>query len=624
MHYRTAMKLRNILLASLAVLSAVALATGYGTTDRLVSSAFKQLEEEEVASHVHRAKNELVNQLERLNVFLWDWSSWDDTFDFAIDKNEAYRTSNLKRQTFIEQRLAAIIITDGVGRTVFGKAYNEDGSESEPLKKTLTALMAAPETLPAISTDGGRGGFIRINGKPYIFAIRPILTSEGQGRDIGYFLMARHISSQLIQSIADDLVLDMTIHLLPQASSDATVPFDAPGTELPRIEPESENVINGFISITDVFNDPVLIVQVSSDRRILHLGKSVSRLSAISMAVVILITGILIYLILQTRVLSRLERLNSQVQRIRTSGKTERVHISGNDELTQLAYSVNRMLERLETDQLKLNQAHSELEGKVAERTRELEQANRELKSLDLAKNHFLSATSHELRTPLTAIHGFVKLMERTFKKHFRPHLKERTELAEKISKHLTNYTVVHNETERLGRLIGDMLDLNKIEAGKIIWREEEAAPGQIVNRAAKAISGLIEANGAVELLVDIEPDLPLVRVDKDRLHQVMINLLNNSVKFTRNGYIKISARKKSDGVQFSVSDTGKGIRSKDIPRLFELFYQADRGNREQPSLGTGIGLAICKEIVEHYGSRIEVESEPRKGSAFRFTIPSL
>lgn len=626
MDYRKDMKLRNILFASLGMLAVIVLSVGYATTNRLVSDAFQQLEEEEITSHVLRARNELLNQLQRLDLFLWDWSSWDDTFDFAIDGNDTYRTSNLMPLTFQEQKLAAIIINNGKRKTIFGKAYNEDGSENEQLNQYLRNIIVHPETLPAISDTGGRGGFILVGGKPYIFSVRQILTSKGGGNNIGHILMARYISPQLVESIAEDLVLDMTVFVEGQMSLDLPESTDEnPGAApVPTIIPESEDIIKGFITIENIFNKPALIIQVSSDRRIMNLGNSVSQLSAISMAVVILIAGIVIFIILQKRVLSRLERLNSQVQRIRISGHTDKVHINGSDELAQLAYSVNMMLERLESDQRELSEAHDELEDKVADRTQELQQANKELKSLDITKNHFLSATSHELRTPLTAIHGFVKLMERDFKKHFRPHLEQLPELTDKVAKHLTNYTVVHNETKRLGTLIGDMLDLNKIEAGKIIWRDEAVAPGKIVNRAAKSISGLIESSGAVELLVDIEPQLPHVYVDRDRLHQVLINLINNAVKFTEDGYIKISARKASGGVQFSVSDTGKGIRSSDIPRLFELFYQADRGNSEKPSLGTGIGLAICKEIVEHYGGSIEVESEPGKGSAFHFTIPLL
>ncbi|SOB59531.1 CHASE4 domain protein [Pseudodesulfovibrio profundus] len=619
------MKLRNILFASLGILAVIVLSVGYAITNRLVSGAFLQLEKEEITSHVVRAKNELHNQLHRLDLFLWDWSSWDDTFDFAMDGNEDYRTSNLMPLTFQEQHLAAMIINNGDGKTVFGKAYNEDGSENQPLNQFLRDIMAQPETLPAISDEGGRGGFVIVGGKPYVFSVRQIFTSAGRGTDIGHFLMARHISPALVETIAEDLVLDMTVFTEAQSpidwdESSDILPHSTPD---PTIIPESEDTIKGFITIGDIYNKPALVIQVSSDRRIMNLGKSVSQLSAISMAVVILVAGILIFIILQRRVLSRLERLNSQVQRIRISGHTDRVNISGSDELAQLAYSVNMMLERLESDQRKLSEARDELEDKVADRTKELEKANKELRTLDIAKNHFLSATSHELRTPLTAIHGFVKLMERDFKKHFSPHLKQQEDLTTKVSKHLTNFTVVHNETKRLGTLIGDMLDLNKIEAGKIIWRDANVAPGQIVNRAAKSIAGLIESNGAVELLVDIEPQLPHVHVDKDRLHQVLINLLNNAVKFTEDGYIKISASKVPDGVQFSVSDTGKGISSNDVPRLFELFYQADRGDRETPSLGTGIGLAICKEIVEHYGGTISVESEIGKGSSFFFTIPS-
>jgi CheY-like chemotaxis protein/anti-sigma regulatory factor (Ser/Thr protein kinase) len=178
----------------------------------------------------------------------------------------------------------------------------------------------------------------------------------------------------------------------------------------------------------------------------------------------------------------------------------------------------------------------------------------------------------------------------------------------------------VVSEGERLTKLIDDVLDLAKIEAGKLEWHMETVAMADVVDRATAATSSLFDQKG-LTLVKDIAGDLPPVVGDADRLMQVVINLISNAVKFTSAGSVTCRARLQDDGIAVSVIDTGLGISAADQPKVFEKFKQVGDTLTDKPK-GTGLGLPICREIVEHHGGHIWVESEPGRGSTFSFVVP--
>jgi Osmosensitive K+ channel histidine kinase len=281
------------------------------------------------------------------------------------------------------------------------------------------------------------------------------------------------------------------------------------------------------------------------------------------------------------------------------------------------------MLRQIDENRTRLQSAHDDLEETVVERTAELVKANRELLWLDQAKSHFLSSASHELRTPLTSILGFIKLMERTFRKRFRPLLGQEGSLGDHVATHEDNFRIIRMEAERLGRLINDLLDFSKLEAGKMVWQEEEVTIPELVRDATDIFSGQLDEQSGITLAVDVAQPLPILRVNKDRIHQVLMNLLTNAAKHTRRGFIKVDVRRERDAVLFSVEDSGSGIAPEDRERIFDVFYQVrDEASQPSQSFGTGLGLAISKEIVEHYGGRIWVEPGPVRGSVFIFSLP--
>lgn len=269
------------------------------------------------------------------------------------------------------------------------------------------------------------------------------------------------------------------------------------------------------------------------------------------------------------------------------------------------------------------------LEREVRERTRdlsakaaELRDANERLRELDTLKSRFLASVSHELRTPLTSIMGFSKIILRDMGRRLIPELPVNDGTRRHSERIVCNLHIIQREGNRLTRLINDILDLVKIESGRMVWHDENVEVVECVEEAVEVVTGAVEGAGGISVTLEARGPLPWVRVDRDRLIQVLVNLLGNAAKFARDGDIRVGASvAPGRRIEISVADSGPGIPAEDRERIFERFHQGD-GHDGKP-VGTGLGLAICKEIVEHYGGRIRAESQKGTGSRFVLTLPA-
>lgn len=269
------------------------------------------------------------------------------------------------------------------------------------------------------------------------------------------------------------------------------------------------------------------------------------------------------------------------------------------DEVGELVRNFNQMARRL-------LESRDQLEDKVRERTAELEEANRRLQELDQLKSQFLSTVSHELRSPLTSIKAFAEILLDSPD----PDPATRTHFLEIIDK----------EADRLTRIITDLLDLARIESGAVVWKREQVDLRVIAQEAAAALTSLAsEKSLQLEVAAGTAPQP--VHADRDRMHQVMTNLIANAIKFSSDGG-RVQVRLEAvpgPYVRVAVEDAGPGISPEHTPRVFDRFYQA---GGYQSAAGTGLGLAISREIVTSHGGEIWVDSEPGRGSTFYFTVP--
>jgi signal transduction histidine kinase/CheY-like chemotaxis protein len=237
----------------------------------------------------------------------------------------------------------------------------------------------------------------------------------------------------------------------------------------------------------------------------------------------------------------------------------------------------------------------------------DLTEKNFQLERATQAKSDFLAGMSHELRTPLNAIIGFSELLAEKAAGPLAPLHQEYIGYVLESGKHLLS-------------LINDILDLSKIEAGRVELRREPSSLPVLVQTVHQIVSPLAGKKG-IQLGADLPSDLPTISVDPIRLKQILYNLLSNAIKFTpQDGRVMVEVRHVDDRVTVSVADSGPGIKPEDLPRLFQAFEQLEAG-KTRPE-GTGLGLVLTKRLVELHGGQIRVESEPGKGSRFSFSIP--
>ncbi|HEX7556646.1 MAG TPA: ATP-binding protein, partial [Leptolinea sp.] len=269
-----------------------------------------------------------------------------------------------------------------------------------------------------------------------------------------------------------------------------------------------------------------------------------------------------------------------------------------------------------------------ELEDRVTERTGELarrvaeveelnlstqklnenlKEAVKKAESADRLKSAFLATMSHELRTPLNSIIGFTGIL---LQKMVGP-------LSEEQEKQLG---MVQGSARHLLELINDVLDISKIEADQIVIFNEQFDVVESIRKSLEKIKPMADKKG-LEILFDVDPASITIISDRRRVEQILLNLLNNAVKFTEHGQVGVHCRVKKDMLVTSVSDSGIGMKLEDVQTLFKPFRQIDSGLTRQYE-GTGLGLSICKRLVELLGGEISIDSEPGKGSTFTFTLP--
>ncbi len=260
--------------------------------------------------------------------------------------------------------------------------------------------------------------------------------------------------------------------------------------------------------------------------------------------------------------------------------------------------------QRVISDNKELKQKSEELEIASAK----LRKANRELTQLDKLKDEFISTVTHEMRTPITSIRAFSEI------------LTDHTDLEPKERAHFLR-TII-SETERMERLINQVLDLEKMESGQLKMDLVPVQLNDIVRDAVNALEQLAKDKG-IDLSVDLLNRLPPVQGNRDRLMQVLINLVSNAIKFCdpEKGVIVVSTSNSDGTAKLSVEDNGIGIPGESRKLIFEAFYQAKDQNLKKPG-GSGLGLTICKKIIERHNGKIWVENNKTGGSVFTFSLP--
>ena len=307
-----------------------------------------------------------------------------------------------------------------------------------------------------------------------------------------------------------------------------------------------------------------------------------------------------------------IKALTESAREIADGNMAASIQISRGGEVGILGKSLEQMRLKLKESLDEIQGWNVELEGRVTERTKELEQLMDEvsrlhaMRELDRMKSEFISSISHELRTPLGFITGYVTTLLRSDVSHSQ---ETRQEFLQ----------IIKEESETMLELVEDLLDTSRIQAGRFTVEKEPTNLGELTQKVVERVKSIA---GSHHLLLRFDSAFPSVPGDSRRLEQVLYNLLNNAIKYSPQGsQINISGEIKDDNVQVSVADEGQGIPQTELTRIFDAFYRVPAPD-DRKERGAGLGLTICKAIVEAHGGSIWAESTLGKGSIFYFTLP--
>jgi len=566
------------------------LALLYLMTSSVLLRSFGALEERDVSRNALVARDALEREHRDLATKISDWSVWDDAWRFMNDRNEAFVESNLGPETLVNLELSVLIMLAADGSVAVARGNGLDDAGLESVLRDLDGHLA-PDGVILASTETA-SGVVALSDRLMLMSFSPIVQSSGEGPVAGHMIFGRIVDHRLVEQLSNlthqrltirELEPDQAVCRWPDIGS---VAVGRTGTLVRAISGEH---IAGLFTLEDIYGRPVAMARVDHFRDIWAQGNDALRYVMVSMLAVALCLLLVSGLALNRIVLSRLARLRDGLRRIADERDFDtRLPVRGSDEISELAERFNHMVESL---------ARSEADLRAAIRS-----ANDAAR----AKTEFLANMSHEIRTPMTSILGFADLL-----------LEPRQTPEERQACVQT----IRRSGRHLLELINDVLDVSKIEAGRMNVENILCSPGQI---AAEAVS-LVRPRAIerqIELRLRFEGPIPAaIRSDPVRVRQILINLASNAVKFTERGSVTVRVRHSRDAsgashIAYEVIDTGIGMTAEQQSRLFRPFSQADSSTTRRFG-GTGLGLTISRMLARMLGGDILVQSEPGKGSTF-------
>ncbi len=694
----------------------------YLTSESLLLSSYKDLEERNAVQNIERIKLALSSDIDELRSTNTDWAHWNDTYNFIKDGNKDYIDSNLNSDSFNYLKINLILFLDANGHIFLSKAVDYKKEALAPADNLVQHLLARGNLLCRSETDEF-SGIVALPEGNFIISSQPILTNLGKGPARGTLIMGRNLNSEI-----EELSKMIQLPIVAQGINESNMSSDfiAVKSSLLKDRPTiikllTKESIASYALLLDIFGEPSIILRIEMPREIYKQGLTTIFYFLLFFLVFGITFAAVILILLEKAVLSRLANLGLNVSNIGLTGDlTIRVPSVGKDELSQLADDINVMLTRLAKSEGKLRKseqryraivedqtelvcrflpkgaltyvndafcryfnktrqelmdqklsriilkygervieekiktlrteepicsfensydtdngilwqhwtlralfndsaslieyqavgqditerkraeeelkiARDNLEARVKERTAELEFQNAQMEQ-------FIYTVSHELRSPLITLQGFNGLLLRDVREGD----------AEKIK---TDLRLMADAVTRMDLLLSETLELSQV--GRVTNPLEDVPFEEMAKESILRISDKINTSG-IEL--KISKNMPFVHVDRIRIVEALINLVENSIKYmsqTINPTIEIGYRGSCEKPIFFVRDNGMGIDPRQQSKVFELFYKINKNSE-----GTGVGLAIVKRIIEVHGGQIWIESQLGKGTTVCFTLP--
>lgn len=574
----------------------------YGFSQAIFLNRFVQFEESNTRQSVRRAVNAMTDSFGAVTSTNQDWAHWTDDYEFVKNLNADFIDANLRDDTFVSYGLNIMLWIDENGKVAIGKAYDLVNSKEVPIPQSLLDQLAPDSMLLSHVTSDGEidinpvTGILPLPEGPLFIVSSAILTTELTGPSRGSIVWARFLDAREIEAIAQKTQLSLSLRTL----DDSSLPTDfkravstlETGTEIVT-EPLSSEQIAGYTLIPDIFGNKTLVFRIDTPRDIYAQGQASVFYFILAVIVVGLIFMVATLILLERIILSRVALLNREVSGIRISTDlSTRVGVSADDELSNLANTINQMLDAL-------SQAHIRLE-----QTRD-----QALDALRL-KAQIMANVSHDARTPLNIITLRVEMLQHAL---YGPVTQRQDEAL----------STIMVSASQLLFFINNLLDQAQLEAGKVKLEKIEVSTRELLTTLETSMLPMANKKG-LALKTSIDADVPdKIIGDPNRLNQVVSNLVINAIKFTEQGKIEVRFRcPDKEHWALQVSDTGPGIQEDDRARIFEAFWQVDGSSTRKVTRGVGLGLSIVSQLTTLMGGQVSLQSEVGTGSTFTVVLP--
>lgn len=573
----------------------VALSSGiqYG----VLLPGFRLLERAEGQEEASRAVSGLSREIAFLDSFCLDWADWNDSYTYVVDGNKAYEQANLADATFMQNRLNLFFVINTAGQVVYGRICELSDESKDPPRYLSMADFPANQwsaTSPLLQHESPASkiaGVIRTSQGPMLVSSRPILTTDQMGPIRGTMIMGRFLNSNYVRTLGEQIQLPIRAEMLPESPVPGVVVEPAGSPRAYTYDERLPEVLRVSTIFPDVFGKPLLRLHVTIDRRIMQKGQNVIYFTLWAMAGTGMAVLLLMMAFLERAVLGPLLGFTRHVSRI--AKEEDLVLIDApprRDEVGTLTVEFNRMVRRIQSDHAERRQAETAL--------REMQE--RVLRAEHLAALGEMGASvAHEIRNPLAGMSSALQVLRGEFAGD-----DDRQALMEEVLAQVRRVDMIVNRLLMFAKPwepVKEPCDLRDLVAGAC----DEAAKSE----PFAGIQFAVEASGPIAASVD--PSL---------LKRVLANLLSNAADALdaakpANPEIRCSFRQTPTAAVVELRDNAGGIAADALPHLFRPFYTTK-------TYGTGLGLVICRRIVDAHGGTIAVESTPGSGTVVTLSFP--
>jgi signal transduction histidine kinase len=561
-------------------------------------NSYNRIETSFIINNLNLIHNDIKESSENLSRQLGDWSKWDDTYNYVIGEYPEYLEDNMMDGTFTNLKLNFIWMCDISGNKLYSKFFDLTSNKEIPFSNSINSYL---ENNSFLIKEGinmrSINGIVKIDDMPFIFSSHAITKSIGDSEPVGIMVMGILINKQWLTQHSEKLNLPLNIYNIEDVNlsdleKEAIIQANNGISNV--ISMDNPEIYIAYTTIKDIKGKNILLVKTTGPRTIFNIGRISLLWFMGALLILMLILAISFKFVADRLIIKRLNYIGNFIIHFKSENNTQKhIEVRGNDEIANLIEEINDMFERILIS------------------NRQLLEAKEEAEYSSKSKSEFLRNMSHELRTPLNHIIGFSQLMKDGIPGPVNDTQKEYLEDVLSSSSHLLS-------------LINDLLDLSRIESGKAVLTFEALNINNIILETME----MYQTNGKNRQLMFIfnNGSLPeTIMADKRMIIQILHNLISNAVKFTVDkGNITIVTESKKKEIIVSIKDTGIGLEANSMDKIFESFSQVE-ADLTRKFEGTGLGLALTKNLVELHGGRIWAEScGLGKGSTFTFTLPII